>query len=168
MLTLARKSELLQARWEHIDFDAGEWQVLAENAKNTMPHVVYLSRQAKALFLELKALAGGSELVLPGRGSLGKPFAGNALNKALEGINFNMEPFTIHDSRRTASTLLHEKGFVSDVIEKVLNHTIGRIRGVYNKAEYAEPRRKMLQFWADFIEGIASERQVIVGQFGVA
>jgi integrase len=168
LLTLARKGELLKARWEHIDFAACEWHIPAENAKNTMPHVVYLSQQAKALFEELKKLAGGSELVLPGRSSLTKPFAGNALNKALEGINFEMEPFTIHDSRRTASTLLHEKGFVSDVIEKALNHTIGGIRGVYNKAEYAEPRRKMLQFWADFIEGIASERQVIVGQFGVA
>ena len=168
LLTLARKSELLKARWEHIDFEAGEWQVPAENAKNTVPHIVYLSRQAKALFEELKALAGGSELVLPGRSSLSRPFAANALNKALDGINFGMEPFTIHDSRRTASTLLHEKGFVSDVIEKALNHTIGGIRGVYNKAEYAEPRRKMLQFWADFVEGIASERQVIVGQFGAA
>jgi integrase len=71
---LARKSELLKARWQEIDFEAGEWQMRAKNAKNTMPHVVYLSRQAKALFLELKALAGGSKLVLPGRGSLGKPF----------------------------------------------------------------------------------------------
>jgi integrase len=55
---LARKSELLKARWQEIDFEAGEWQMRAKNAKNTMPHVVYLSRQAKALFLELKALAG--------------------------------------------------------------------------------------------------------------
>ena len=168
LLTLVRKSELLLARWEHVDFESGEWQIPAGNSKNGLPHVVYLSRQASALFRELKGLAGASELVLPGRSSLSKPFAANALNQALQGMSFDMEPFTIHDSRRTASTLLHEKGFVSDVIEKALNHTIGGVRGVYNKAEYAEQRKKMLQFWADFVEGIASERQVIVGQFGVA
>jgi integrase len=168
LLTLARKCELLGARWPHIDLEIAEWEIPPENAKNEKPHIVYLSRQAKALLQELKALAGTSDFVLPGRSSPNKPFADNALNKALEGMNFDMPPFTIHDSRRTASTLLHEKGFPSDVIEKALNHTIGGVRGVYNKAEYAEQRRKMLQFWADFVEGIASERQVIVGQFGVA
>ena len=73
--------------------------------------------------MELKTLAGDSEFVLPGRGSLTKPFASNALNKALEGVNFPIPPFTIHDLRRTGSTILHERGFSSDVVEKALNHT---------------------------------------------
>ena len=168
LLTLARKNELLQARWDQVNLELGEWEIPAENSKNGLAHIVHLSLQARALFAELRTLAGPSDLVMPGRSSLNKPFAHNALNHALDTIHFDMQPFTIHDSRRTASTLLHEKGFASDVIEKALNHTIGGVRGVYNKAEYAEPRRKMLQFWADFVEGIASERQVIVGQFGVA
>ena len=74
------------------------------------PHTVYLSRQVLGMFEELRDLAGDSALVLPGRGSLTKPFAANALNKALEGVNFDMAPFTIHDLRRTGSTLLHEQG----------------------------------------------------------
>ncbi len=77
-----------------------------------------------------------------------------------------MPPFTIHDMRRTGSTLLHEKGFPSDVIEKALNHTIGGVRGVYNRAEYSDQRRKMLQFWGDYVEGLASERKVLIGNFG--
>ncbi len=67
--------------------------------------------------------------------------------------------------RRTGSTLLHEKGFPSDVIEKALNHTIGGVREVYNRAKYSDQRRKMLQFWADYVEGLASEKKILVGNF---
>jgi integrase len=165
LLTLVRKSELMLARWEHINFESGEWDIPAEHTKNGKPHVVYLSTQAADLFRELRPLASGSAFVLPGRSSLAKPFSPNALNKALEGVTFEMAHFTIHDMRRTASTLLHERDFPSDVIEKALNHTIGGVRGIYNKAEYAEQRRKMLQFWADFVEGQASEKKVLVGNF---
>lgn len=69
--------------------------------------------------------------------------------------------FTIHDLRRTASTLLHEKGWASDVVEKSLNHTIGGVRGIYNRAEYVEQRKEMLQFWADYIDGLGVVRNLI-------
>ena len=161
LLTLVRKSELLLARWDELDFETGEWNIPADRTKNGKPHVVYLSRQATALFEELKRLASGSDLVLPGRSSLKRPFAANAINHALEGVNFGLAPFTIHDSRRTASTILHEKEFPSDVIEKALNHSIGGVRGVYNRAEYAEQRRTMLQFWADHVEKLSTEDSVI-------
>lgn len=152
LLTLVRKSELLFAKWEDIQFDTGEWHIPPENSKTEQPHIVYMSRQVAALFDELKGLASDSEWVMPGRTSLKRPFAKNALNKALEGVNFPIEPFTIHDLRRTGSTRLHEMGFPSDVIEKALNHTIGGIRGVYNRAQYADQRKQMLQAWADSLE----------------
>ena len=78
LLTLSRKSELLLARWEHVNFETGEWLIPEENAKTGKPHIVYMSTQVAAMFRELKALAGDSELVMPGRGSLKKPFAANA------------------------------------------------------------------------------------------
>jgi len=62
--------------------------------------------------------------------------------------------FTIHDLRRTASTLLHEHGWPADVVEKALNHTIGGVRGVCNRAEYAGQRREMLGFWGEYVEGL--------------
>jgi integrase len=127
---------------------------------------VYLSRQSVQIFFELQALAGGSPWVIPSRSSLAKPFCTTALNQALQGVSFPIEPFTIHDMRRTGSTLLHEKGFSSDVIEKALNHTIGGVRGVYNRAQYSDQRRKMLQFWADYVEGLASEKKILHGNFG--
>ena len=165
LLTMARKSELLFSRWADVHFDDAEWHVPVENSKTGKPHIVYLSAQALELFRELQVLAGGSELVMPGRGSLTKPFAHNSMNHALKGVNFPIAAFTIHDMRRTASTRLHEEGFESDVIEKALNHTIGGVRGVYNKAEYAPQRRKMLQFWSDYVADLASEKDIVTSHF---
>ena len=173
-LTLVRKSMLLLATWDEIDFKTGEWTIPKEHVKakkgEEHEHVVYMSKQVAAMFRELKALAGGSKYVMRGRGSKDQPFAKNALNKALEGLTFNMEPFTIHDQRRTASTRLNENatknGWSKEVIEKALCHETGGIEGVYNRAEYAEDRKKMLQWWANYVDSIITESKVIVGNFG--
>lgn len=151
LLTLVRKSELGLARWSHVDLAIGEWTVPGYLTKNKKPHTIYLSSQVSRMFGELKNLAGDSEFVLPGRGSHTRPFSGNAMNQAMGAITFPINPFTIHDLRRTASTLLHEQGFPSDVIEKALNHSIGGVRGVYNRAQYSEQRKQMLQSWADYV-----------------
>jgi integrase len=167
LLTMVRKSELLLARWEYVDLEQAEWHIPAEHSKTGKPHIVFLSRQSLALFKELQTLAGGSALVMPGRGSLSKPFAHNAINNALKVAlkGQDIPAFTIHDLRRTASTLLHEDGWPSDVVEKALNHTIGGVRGVYNRAEYEPQRRDMLQFWADYIEQLLTTGKVILGRF---
>jgi integrase len=166
LLTLSRKSELLYGRWQHVNFETGEWLIPEENAKTGRPHIVYMSTQVAAMFQELKALAGESDLVLPGRSSIRKPFAANALNQALEGLTFDMDPLTIHDLRRTGATLLTEKGFNRDVIEKALSHEKQGIRAVYILAEHAAERKKMLQWWADYVDAIVNESKVIVGNFG--
>jgi len=160
LLTMVRKSELFHAEWKDVDFVHAEWHIPVENSKTRKPHIVFLSTQAVAAFRELYRLASGSPLVLPGSGSISKPFADNAINSALKVAlqGQDIPAFTIHDLRRTASTRLHEAGWSSDVVEKALNHTIGGVRGVYNRAEYAEQRREMLQAWADYIEqAISSE-----------
>jgi integrase len=151
LLTLVRKSELRLARWSHVDLAIGEWTVPESLTKNKKPHTVDLSSQVSRMFSELKTRAGDSEFVLPGRGSHTRPFSGNAMNQAMGAITFPINPFTIHDLRRTASTLLHEQGFPSDIIEKALNHSIGGVRGVYNRAQYSEQRKQMLQSWADYV-----------------
>ncbi|MFY4258658.1 tyrosine-type recombinase/integrase [Achromobacter xylosoxidans] len=156
LLTLVRKSELFQAEWKDVDFVHAEWHIPVENSKTRKPHIVFLSTQAIAAFRELHRLAGGSNLVLPGRGTTTKPFAANAINSALKVAlqGQDIPAFTIHDLRRTASTLLHEMGWSSDVVEKALNHTLGGVRGVYNRAEYGPQRRAMLQAWADYIQTV--------------
>lgn len=164
LMTLVRKSELMLAQWKDVHLDEGEWHIPVENSKTGKPHIVYLSTQAQTLFKELKPLASSSVWVLPGRGTLAKPFASNALNQALKVSLQGQEipAFTIHDLRRTASTLLHEQGWPSDVVEKALNHTIGGVRGVYNRAEYAEQRREMLQAWSNYIDGLAPSANLVV------
>ena len=79
----------------------------------------------------------------------------------LRSITFNIPEFTIHDSRRTASTHLHEMGWKSDVIEKALGHEIGGVRGIYNRAEYATERKKMLQQWATYVESLLSGSNIV-------
>jgi integrase len=172
LLTLVRKSALLLARWDEINFDTGEWIIPKEHMKGRKgeerEHVVYMSMQVIELFRELKALAGSSELVLPGRNGLRQPFAKDTLNRALSGLTFNMDAFTIHDLRRTGATALANHGFRDEWIETTLSHEKQGIRGVYNCAQYAEQRRKMLQWWGDHVDSILNESKVVVGRFGVA
>jgi len=169
MLTLVRKSMLLLATWDEIDFETGEWTIPKEHVKakkgEEHEHVVLMSTQVAAMFRELKALAGSSRFVLPGRGKQNQPFAKNALNKALEGLTFEMEPFTIHDQRRTASTQLSEHGFRQEWIDKALSLEKNGLKGVYNRAEFAKQRKRMLQWWASYVDSIVTESKVIVGNF---
>ncbi|MHB8622082.1 MAG: tyrosine-type recombinase/integrase [Sulfuricaulis sp.] len=166
LLTLCRKGELVQARWEHIDLKRGEWRIPSANAKNRNEHIVYLSRQARELFRELQTLAGESPWVLPGR-DLKHHISFTTLNQATFVLRRQGEKWAwladvhIHDLRRTASTHLHEAGFVSDIIEKSLNHSVAGVRGVYNKAMYADQRREMLQQWSDMVDAWTTGAEVV-------
>lgn len=166
LLTLTRKSELRLAEWKHVNLETGEWLVPAENTKTNTEHVVYISTQVAEMLRELEMLACGSEYVLPGKSSLHKPLHENSLNAALDRLTFDMPAFTIHDMRRTASTILHGNRFQPDVIELALGHKVGGIRGVYNVAEYAAERRKMLAWWADYVDGLITGAQIVTGHFG--
>jgi len=169
VLCMVRKSELLEARWDEINFEAAEWSIPAERMKKDRPHLVPLSKQAMAMFEELRGLASGSRWVLPSRSSLKEPVAHSTLNQAVRSLDLDIRDFVIHDFRRTASTHLHEAGFNSDWVEKALAHEQKGIRGVYNRAEYLAQRREMLQWWADFVDAQIEEgRKVVIGRFGKA
>lgn len=167
ILCMVRKTELIEAKWDEIDLENAVWAIPGERMKKDKPHMVNLSHQAVAMFEELKGLAGGSEWVFPSRGSLKKPIAHSTLNQAVRSLEIDVRDFVIHDFRRTASTHLHEAGFNSDWIEKCLAHETKGIRGIYNRAQYADQRKEMLQWWADFVDAqIEDERKVIIGRFG--
>lgn len=165
MLTMVRKSNLINAKWEEIDFVNAEWTIPAEKMKASRqgagrPHIVYLSIQALDLFMQLHVLASGSEYVLPSFGqSKYSTVSLSSLNRAAahtvelaQRNGLPIEKFVLHDMRRTASTHLHEAGYHSDWIEKALSHEQKGVRAVYNKAEYAEQRRTLLQDWADMVD----------------
>lgn len=163
---MVRKSELIEAKWDEINFAKAEWVIPGERMKKDRPHTVYLSTQALDLFSELQELSSGSPYVMPSRGSLQQPISKSTLNQAVRTMELDLQDFVIHDFRRTASIHLYEMGFNSDWIEKSLAHEQKGVRGVYNKAEYADQRRKMLQHWSDFVQSLITDQKIIVGRFG--
>lgn len=170
VLTMVRKSELIEARWSEFDLDAGIWRIPADRMKKDREHWVYLAPQAVAMLRELHENRTSQQYVFPTvRGGIDRPIAKSTLNQAVRALDMEVQHFVLHDFRRTASTHLHEMGQSSDAIEKALAHSIKGIKGVYNRAEYAEERRRILQLWADFVDAQIDEgRKVVIGQFGRA
>ena len=166
LLTLVRKSELLRAKWEHIDFEQRLWLIPETKADSATGHsremVVYMSDQVIEIFKELKTIAGDEPYVFVGRKS-GTHISHNAFNTAQKSALSltNIPDFTVHDLRRTASTHLNEQGFNSDAIETCLNHTMRGVRGVYNKAKYEKERTEMMRKWSDYIFSVIHEPNLI-------
>lgn len=159
LLTLVRKSELTEATWSEIDFEHAVWTIPGPRMKRRNPHNIYLSRQVMDILVAFKTCAGGSRYILPSRYDPDRPMNGASLNRVLTSVveaaskdGSGLDDFSPHDLRRTASTLLHEAGYNTDWIEKCLAHEQKGVRAVYNKAEYADQRRGMLQEWADMID----------------
>ena len=169
LLTMVRKSELLDATWSEIDFVNAVWSIPKERMKRSKAHNVYLSRQVFDIFIALKTCAGNSKYVLPSRYDADAPMSRATFNRVTylvveqarkEGLP--LEPFTVHDLRRTGSTILNELGFNSDWIEKCLAHEDGRSsRGIYNKAEYEVQRRHMMQEWSNIVEAWVAGRKYV-------
>ncbi|MYZ51576.1 tyrosine-type recombinase/integrase [Malikia spinosa] len=160
LLTLVRKSELTDAKWTEISFTNALWTVPKVRTKKKRDHLVPLSSQALDIFVALKTFAGGSDFILPSRYDADAPMSSATLNRTLELVyrlaqkeSKDLAKFGPHDLRRTGSTLLHEAGYNTDWIEKQLAHEQRGVRAVYNKAEYLEQRREMLQDWANMIDG---------------
>lgn len=170
LLTLVRKSEFTLATWTEVDFRKSTWTIPADRMKAGREHIIYLSKQAHDLLVGLQMCAGGSEYLVPGRYNFRKPLSNAALNSLIDrtvaAINKDgekIQEFTVHDLRRTASTLLHEADYPSDWIEKAQAHEQRGVRAVYNKAEYARQRTYMLQQWSDMVDAwIAGEHTDLV------
>ena len=160
LLTMVRKSELQDAVWDEVDFENSVWTIPKERMKRSKAHNVYLSRQTLDIMIALKTCAGNSRYLLPSRYDADAPMSRATFNRVTYAVverakaeGLPLEPFTVHDLRRTGSTLLNELGFNSDWIEKCLAHEDGRSsRGVYNKAEYEVQRRHMMQEWSDILD----------------
>ena len=152
-----RPGELRMMRWEEVDLDAGLWRFTATKTKTD--HVVPLSRQARALLAALRPLTAplpGGWVFPNGRTAL-RPLSDAALNAALRrlGIDTRAE-LTSHGWRAIARTMLHERlGFAAEVIEAQLAHRVPDALGrAYNRTRFLDERIKMMQAWADFIDGL--------------
>ncbi|PCD02415.1 integrase [Sphingomonas spermidinifaciens] len=171
LLTMVRKSELQDATWDEVDFENAVWTIPKERMKRSKTHNVYLSRQCLDIMIALKTCAGNSRYLLPSRYDADAPMSRATFDRITYAVveraqkeGLPLEPFTVHDLRRTGSTLLNELGFNSDWIEKCLAHEDGRSsRGVYNKAEYEHQRRHMMREWSDIVDAwVAGQKRVPV------
>ncbi len=157
-LVMTRPTEARLAKWSEIDFEKEVWAIPAERMKMRNDHIVPLSWQAIAILKELLPFTGHRELVFASAYGGAKIMSENTVNNALRKLGFGDEQ-TGHGFRHSASTMLHEHisehGAHSLVIEACLAHKdTNEIRAVYNKAEYLAERRRLMQWWSDFLEGL--------------
>ena len=120
--------------------------------KMRTPHIVPLSTQAIEVLELLRTISGNSERAFPRRADAKKPMTTMTILKALERMGYKGR-MTGHGFRGLASTILHEQGYNHDHIELQLAHAPrNAVSAAYNHALYLEPRAKMMQDWADFLE----------------
>jgi integrase len=155
LLTFVRTTELRAAVWQEINFDTAEWRIPAERMKMRDPHIVPLSKQAVAILMELQKHSGNREHLFPNQNKPSIFMSENTMLFALYRMGYHSKA-TGHGFRSTASTILNENGFTPDVIERQLAHMErDKVRAAYNHAQYLPERRKMMQWWADYLDGVA-------------
>lgn len=161
-LVFVRPGELRAAAWAEIDLEAGEWRIPAARMKMREAHLVPLATQAVAILEELHAITGPDGLVFPSLRSPLRPLSNNTLNAALRRLGYSGEEMVAHGFRSMASTLLNEQGFNPDLIELQLAHAErNKVRAAYNRAQRLAERRKMMQAWADYLDGLKAGGNVV-------
>ena len=158
-LFLRPASELLQLQWGFFDWDQDLIILPAELMKKRREHVVPMARQVKAFFAEMfETRRLDMDWVFPSSFANGRPISETALRKGLVSVGVDRSEQVPHGFRHTASTLLNEAGWDYDAIERQLAHLdTNRVRGTYNKAQYMDKRRKMMQWWADYLDDLKSK-----------
>lgn len=166
-LVFVRPVELRTAEWSEFDLDAAEWRIPAEKMKMRAPHIVPLSVQAVAILRDLYNLTVGGKYLFPGVRSPRRAMSENTVNAALRRLGYTSDQMTGHGFRSMASTLLHEQGWKHEAIERQLAHAErNEVSASYNYAEYLPERRKMMQAWADYLDVLHEQRNVVAGGFG--
>jgi integrase len=163
-LLFVRPGELRHAEWAEFDSEGQEaqWRIPAEKMKMGEQHIVPLSKQALALLRELQLRTGYSPYLFPSILSRSRPMSDNTVNAALRRLGYTSDEMTGHGFRSLASTCLNEQGYHPDLIELQLAHAErNRVRAAYNKAQRLPERRKMMQAWADYLDGLRASANII-------
>lgn len=170
LLFLRPGAELRAAEWSEFDLDAALWSVPASRMKrrkhakeNGPPHLVPLPRQAVEILRELRRLTGHQRFVFQGVRDRSKTISENTLNAALSALGFGPDEMRMHGFRAAARTMLAERlNFDDKVIEAQLAHAVPDALGrAYNRTQFFEQRRAMLQTWADYLDKLRTGAQVI-------
>jgi integrase len=161
VLTAVRPGELRAAPWAEFDLDAATWTIPKERMKARRPHAVPLPKQAVEILRQLQPITGKYPLVFAGQQNPERPMSENTINKALRVMGYENRQ-TGHGFRHLLSTELNGRGYNKDWIERQLAHgDSDGIRDTYNHANYLEQRREMMQAWADSIDALCTNANVV-------
>lgn len=161
-LLFVRPGELRQMEWAEIDFDAAEWNIPAEKMKTDHPHLIPLARQAVDILKDLQPLTGCGHYVFPSPRTPKRPMSNNGVLSALRRMGFEKDEMSGHGFRAMARTILDEVLQVRpDFIEHQLAHAVRDPLGrAYNRTTHLPERRKMMQTWADYLDGLKTGAKV--------
>lgn len=152
-LLFQRPGEIRQMLWSDVDMDAKEWRPYI--SKTDFHHIVPLSRQAVEILAAIQPLTGTGQYVFPSSRGDGRPMSDNTIRTALIALGYDSSIQTAHGFRTIASTLLNEQGWSPDAIERQLAHAPrDQVRAAYNRAQYLDERRRMMQAWADYLDAL--------------
>ena len=165
--TMVRPSEAAGTRWDEIDLETAIWHIPAERMKRKKDHIVPLSNPCLALLELMKPISGHSPFVFPSDRDPKKHTNPQTANTALKRMGFDKK-LVAHGMRSLASTTLNEEGFDADVIEAALAH-IGNneVRNAYNRANYLERRKPVMNWWSDHVEKAATGNMSLTGNKGL-
>lgn len=161
-LIFQRPGNVRAMEWAWVDLDRAMVTVPAESMKRTKaakingrPHLIPLATQAVELLRELQPVTGRSRYVFPGARSLARPMSDNTMNAALKRLDFGTDDHVSHGFRAMARTMIAERlhGIPDALVETQLGHgKSGPLGAAYDRAEYLEQRRLMMQTWADYLD----------------
>jgi integrase len=162
-LVFVRPGELRQAEWQEIDWTGAVWRIPGERMKMGAPHLVPLSTQALAVLRDLQPLTGAGRFIFPSVRTASRPMSENTLNAALRRLGYTTEGMTAHGFRSMAASRLNELGWNADAIERQLAHAeSNKVRAAYtHAAQYLEERTRMMQAWADYLDGLRTGADVL-------
>jgi integrase len=161
-LVFVRPGELRMAEWAEFHLDDAEWRIPAERMKARVQHIVPLSTQAVSILRDLHPFSGSGRFLFPSVRTPARPMSNNTLNAGLRRLGYTTDDQTAHGFRSMASTLLNEQGWNRDAIERQLAHgERDEVRAAYNYAQHLPERRKMMQAWADYLDGLRAGAAVV-------
>ena len=161
--TMVRPSEAAGTRWDEIDVDKQVWTIPAERMKKRKAHAVPLSTQTMALLEIMRPISGRGEFVFPSDRKPRTHINSQTANMALKRMGYGQR-LVAHGLRSLASTTLNEQGFDPDIIEAALAHTDkNEVRNAYNRAQYIERRKPLMDWWSEHIEQAATGNMSLTG-----
>ena len=154
--TMTRPAEAATTCWADIDFEKKTWTIPAERMKKRRVHVIPLTEPALALLKTIKPYSGHREFVFPADRNPRTHCNSQTANMALKRMGFEGR-LVSHGMRSMASTTLNEHGWDAELIEVALAHVDkDEVRSAYNRAEYIERRRSMMEWWSNHIDKAAT------------